>query len=348
MGAEFQTTTATPVQSFTLSHLVGHLAVSPREQHLVAYSPENSVISVFFQKGECRQVDLGQPTGGLCMAVDDSGTLIAFARAGDDCLQLRNLDSMEHRSIQHASEVVDARFDRMGRLWTVRRDIQGYVVEMRAARSWELVSQAEVGDKYFRQGGAEFRAATSNDAMIVELYSGHGEQQNYQLEVGDRAITARHLSILDGFKFLFASQNGSKVVILDHETCSVECFEPPYCEPFGGLPWPDYIEGESEDERPGYYGCHINADYFLAGSSEGRLFLFDLSPLGVKKEIQIAGHLPVPAAVKYPSLSDATGMVSDLTVFGRCGETVIAFFASNNGTRPEVAIIPIREILGAD
>lgn len=348
MGAEFQTTTATPVQSFTLSHLVGHLAVSPQEQHLVAYSPEDSAISVFSQKGERREVDLGEPTGSLCMAVDDSGTRIVFARPGDDCLQLRNLDSMEHRSIQHASEVVDARFDRKGRLWTVCRDAQCFVVEMREPGSWELVSQTGIGDEYFCEGGANLRSAASDDAMFVEIYSGQSEQENYCIAIEAGGIVACHFSELDGEQFVFASPSNPTLVTLDHERCVVQCFHPPFREPIGYLPWPDYVEGESEDERPGYYGCHINADYFLAGSSEGRLFLFDLSPLGVKKEIQIAGHLPVPAAVKYRSLSDATGMVSDLTVFGRCGETVIAFFAPNNGTRPEVAIIPIREILGAD
>lgn len=336
-----------PSHAFTLPHRVGHVTVSPCERHLVAFSPEESTVSIFSAASVCEQVDLGQPTGSLCLAIDPTGTFLAFAHEGDDRLQVWNLRANERVPVSHASEVVDARFDALGRLWTVRRGIESYVVELRSAGDWQKISEIEAGDAYFLEGGAQLGGGQSENSLLLSVYSGQSEQQNFLCQVQEGRMTARHLASMDGEQFMFASQDSAAVVVLDHVDCAALCFRNPQEAPLARIPWPDYEEGECEDERPGYFGCHIGGNRFLAGSSEGRLFLAGLSPFRFLKEIEIAGHAPVPASVKYPTLSDACGRVSNLAMFGRRGDVVIAFFAESPQTRPQVTIIPIAEILGS-
>ena len=111
--------------------------------------------------------------------------------------------------------------------------------------------------------------------------------------------------------------------------------------------WIKTRKRSSKDERPGYYGCYIEQGCFLAGSSEGRLFLIELEPFRVRREIHIAGHAPVPAAVKYPSLSDACGFVSDLVAFGCFGRYIAAFFTEDHRSPcPQLVIVRTCDFVG--
>jgi len=344
---QIETTVVTPVQSVEIPHRIGHVTTSPGDQYLAAYSPEASAVSLLSGTGVRREIHLAKPTGSLCLSVDTTGNFLAFAYSEDDRLYVRRLDSDQEEIVQHSSELIDARFDGRGRLWTVRRGTERFVVELRAARNWEEIAYVEIGDAYFLEGGAELRPATSEDAMFVGVYSGQSEQENYICEVEHELVVARQVAAMDGEQFVFATPNSATVVALDHVECEIACFRHPFNASIARLTWPDYAEDRCEDERPGYYGCYIEQGCFLAGSSEGRLFLIEFEPFRVRREIHIAGHAPVPAAVKYPSLSDACGFVSDLVAFGCFGRYIAAFFAEDHRSPcPQLVIVRTCDFVG--
>lgn len=329
-----------------MSHPVGHLATSPGERYLVAYSSETPVISVLSEAGQRKEVELTRPTNGLCMSIDSTGSLLAFANAYDSHLHVQNLELGQQVSIQQRSEVVHVRFDRQGRLWIIRRGAKRFVVELRVAQTWEMIADSEFSDDYFREGWAELRPSPSGDTMFVAAYSGQSEIENYLCLLEGNSLLIRHAPAMDGNQFVFPAPDDATALLLDHETCEIACFSAPYRTATADLPWPD--NEECDDERPGYYGCYIDDGHFLAGSSEGRLFLIQLDPFRVKAEIQVAGHVPVPASIKYPSLADTCGLVSNLTVFGRCGDSVVAFFARDHRSPcPQLVFLPIPDLIRA-
>lgn len=339
-----ETNLVTPVQSFTVPYPVDHLVASPGERYLVATSPEATVVLVLSEAGQRHELELPRPTSSLCTSIDSTGSLLAFVNADDSQLQVRYLKSGQQVTVQHHSEVVDVRFDGQGRLWTIRRGAERFVVELRAAESWEVIADSEFSDDYFREGGAWLRSSSSGEGMFVAAYSGQSEMENYLCEVKHGSLLTRHIQAMDGDQFIFPAPDNATALTLDHEVCEIACYSSPYSTAIARLPWPDYEE--CENERPGYYGCYLDGDHFLAGSSEGRLFLIQLAPLQIKKEIQVAGHVPVPASIKYPSLADAFGLVSDLTVFGRCGDSVVAFFARDHRSPcPQLVILPIPDLI---
>lgn len=340
----FSTNLVTPAQSSIVPHPVGHLTASPGERYLVADSSGATVVSVLSEAGQRQELELAQPTGSLCLSIDATGSFLAFANAYDNRLYLRHLKSGQQVTIQHRSEVVDVRFDGQGRLWTIRRGATRFVVELRAAESWEMLADSEFSDDYFREGSAELRPSSSGEAMFVAAYSGQSETENHLCEVKSDSLLIRHISTMDGEQYVFPAPDGAMALTLDRETCEIACFSSPFNMELARLPWPDYEE--CEDERPGYYGCYLDDGHFLAGSSEGRLFLIQLAPFQIKKEIQVVGHIPVPASIKYPSLSDGCGLFSNLTVFGRCGNSVAAFFAENyQSPFSHLVILPIPDLI---
>jgi len=341
------TAVVTPAQSSTVPHRVGDLITSPGERHLVVYSSETPAVSLLSETWQRREIELSQPTGSLCMSIDSTGSLLAFASPEDDRLYVRHLGSDQQMTVQHRSELVDVRFDGRGRLWTIRRGAERFVVEMRAAGTWEMLADSEFSDACFLR--AELRPSPSGDAMFVAAYSGHGDHENYLCEAEHDSLQARHIPAMDGQQIVFLSPDDATALTLDHMTCEVACFRHPFNASIARLPWPDYVEGECEDELPGYFGCYVDGGHFLAGSADGRLFLIELTPFRVRKEIQVAGHTPVSASIKHPSLSDACGFVSDLLVFGRCGNSVAAFFAKNHRSPcPRLIILPITDLVGSD
>ena len=343
---KIQRTSVHPEKSVLVPHQVGHLASSPGERHLVAYSPEVASITVISENCDFRKIELAQPTGNLCLSIDTTGSLLAFSGSIANRLHIRHIDSNQSVTIIPQSDLVDARFDGQGRLWTVRRGTDQFIVELRDSGSWKLLGISMVGDDYYLEGGAELRPGPSDDAMFVGVYSGQSEQINYLCEAKDGGLLARHISAMDGEQFVFIAPNGRTAVTLDHENCEIVCFSQPFNVSNKRIHWPGYVEDDCEDERPGYHGCFIDDGHFLAGSSEGRLFLIELFPFGIKKEIQVVGHEPVPASVKYPSLSDACGFVSDLLYFGRYGNSIAFIFAENHRSMsPMLIVLPTTEII---
>ncbi|MCJ8331562.1 MAG: hypothetical protein MJH11_16495 [Lentisphaeria bacterium] len=228
-------------------------------------------------------------------------------------------------------------------MWSIRRESESFVVEVRSSGTWELVSQVSISDSYFADGGAEFRPEGAGNTAFIGVYSGQSEQENYLCRFDSGTLSAQCISSMDGDQFVFAS--GENLITLDHGNCQVARFDGSgKCT--SKIVWPDYSEDGAEDERPGYYACYLDDHHFLAGSSEGRLFVLGLDPLRIAIEVTIEGFEPVPLAERYPTLSEIEGFGSDLRYFGRCGGDIYFFFAkSHQSETHQLAIVPVLDLL---
>jgi hypothetical protein len=329
-----------PEESVEASHEVGHVCSSPGQRHLAAYSLTHP--SVLLLSEECRrETTLAKPPGELCLSVNLTGNLLAYSDL-DNRLRVRSLPAEQEVIVDDCPEVLDVRFDEQGRLWTVRRHDE-LLVEVRGAGDWRVIGQSEVSDF---GAGADIRPGPSQEVMFVSPYSGQSEQENFLCDFENGELRTQSMRAMDGDQFVFAAPGIAKVVALDFWHCEIACFTHPYDAPVARRPWPDFDEEEREYEQPGYYGCFLDDEHFLAGSSEGRLFVFQLTPLGVKKEIHVAGYEPVPSVVKFPTLKDASGLVSDLLYFGQYGEHVAAFFAPDHRSpRPQLVTLRVSDLL---
>lgn len=90
---------------------------------------------------------------------------------------------------------------------------------------------------------------------------------------------------------------------------------------------------------PGYHCCFLDAVHAVVGSSEGSMFVLDSANTEFLWELEVAGHAPVPLAVKYPTLA-GSALVSNLIAFDRCGHSVVAFFAEGQGSPTSYAVRP--------
>lgn len=330
----------------TVPHAVGHLAISPGERFLLAFHPDETRASLFTSGGRRADIPFDGPTRSLCMCISSDGKYLGYASDGSSELIVRDLDSGGEMAVPHVSDVVDARFDPKGRLWTARRETNGFVVEVRSPRFWVLLCSAQVSSAYFAQGGAEIRDGHDGQSMYVAAYSGQNEQENYYCTLLEGELIARHVVEMDGEQFVFAGSE-YPTLTLDHMCCEIARFtEAGRCTLRAG--WPDYDETDAEDERPGYHGCHLDRSYFLAGSENGRLFILRSDDLELISEVAVKGFEPVALALKYPSLSDVRGSGSDLRCFGRCGKHVYLFFAKNHRSSfQRLAVLAVSDLLKA-
>ncbi len=330
----------------TVPHPIAELAVSPSENFLLAYSLQGAAVSLFTTDRLRKEINLPDAARSPCLCISSDGKHLAYINEGRLQLVIRDVETGRAEVVPHQSEVVDAKFDDQGRVWTVRKEEHGFVVEIRNPLSWDLLSSAKMSDSYFAQGGAVIRAGSAADAMYIAAYSGQSEQENYLCMLDGQKMSARHLAEMDGDQFVFACPKG-RTLTLDHIRCEIAVFaQDDQC--ISRIGWPDYVEGEAEDERPGYYGCYLDENHFLAGSQEGRLFIVQLSPLCVLSEIAVLGFEPVPFAAKYPSLSGILGSGSDLCFFARCGSYVYTFFAADyRSPSQQLALLGIPDLLKA-
>lgn len=237
-------------------------------------------------------------------------------------------------------------FDATGRLWTVRASREGFVMELRAPGSAELLAAAPFSNAYYAAGGAALRPGASKDSALIETYSGQSEQQYHLCSlVPESRLVIEHVSSFDGDQQVFVSDEGTFAISLDHCEPSVVRYPPGFASEQTRRAWPDYDENECEDERPGYHCTFLDAAHALVSSSEGRMFLLNTAELGFASELHVAGHAPVPVSVKYPTLS-TPGLASDLITFERCEDSLIAFFAENRrSSAPSYVVLPITAIL---
>lgn len=330
----------------TVPHQVDQVATAPNDKFLLAYHSQETTVSLFATDHSRKDIELSSPTGSLCMCISSDGKHLAYASEGSSELLVHNLATGREAAVLHDSDVVDARFDGKGRLWSARREEDGFVVEVRHPLSWEFLSATQVSDSYFAEGGAEIRYGSDEDSMYVAAYSGQSEQENYACTLHEDRVEAKHVAEMGGQQFVFACSHG-RTLTLDHMNCEIACFSGEgHCA--SRIGWPDYAEDETEDERPGYFGCQLDEIHFLAASQEGRLFIVRLDDLQILSEIAVKGFEPVALSAKYRSLSDIQGSGSDLRFIGRCGGYVYTFFADDHHScSHQIAILAVAELLRA-
>jgi hypothetical protein len=303
-------------------------------------------MTLFSEHGRrVRSLALSHSIDCMTVSVSADGRDLAFVEPDSGALWVLDVDTGHEAEVARESAVTSCRFDVESRLWTVRALPEGFVVELRAAGTHALVASAAFGDAYFAAGGACIHRGPDSRSVLLETYSGQSEQEHYLCEWGEGArLRIQHFPALDGNESVFAAEAGELAVSFDHSDPAVVTCRIPPGEPITRVPWPDYVEEDGEDERPGYDACFLNRTHVLVGSQEGRLFVFDAPRGTFVSEIHVEGHAPVPLSEKYPSLSDQ-GLVSDLASFGRCGESVVAFFAGAHRASADYVVLPITELL---
>ena len=339
---------ACPTMAGTLAHPVGTASTSPGGGFLVAASSESTRVSIWSADGQHREEDLGCAFDCTSASIDGRGKLVAFI--GPKTGQLGVFDLSERRwvGVEQESGSVAGAFDEQSRLWVVRATREGFVAELRAAETAELLASTSFGSSYFAAGGAWLQPGPRPNTALVETYSGQSEQEYYLCSFGPGGrMLAKHLPILDGDQHVFLSERARFVVSLDHEDPAVIRYTLAFEGGSTRLPWPDYDELKCEDERPGYQCAFLDETHALVSSSEGRLFVLDVASMAFASEIHVDGHAPVPMSIKYPTLAEP-GLVSDLVAFGRCGAFVVALFAEGaRAPAPSYVLLPVAALLGS-
>ena len=78
------------------------------------------------------------------------------------------------------------------------------------------------------------------------------------------------------------------------------------------MEWP--FEG---DDQIGDFMAFVDTNRALLTSTNGRLFLVDLTKMAIVEELSFHGHEPKPVEEFYPSLIGDRGLCSDLAFFLR-------------------------------
>lgn len=311
-----------PTSAGKLAHPVGAASASPGGRFLVAASSDSTRISVFSAASpEPQMLDVKRQFDCLTLAIDAHGEQLAFVERGSRRLCVFDLVSAQPAFVEHESPPVACSFDARGRLWTVRLRPEGFVMEIRAPGTAEVLAAAAFSDGYHAAGGAFLRSGTWQESVLVETYSGQSEQAFHVCTlVSENCLSIEHVPILDGNQQVFVSSDGSCAISLDHGDPAVVRYSSGFELEQSRIPWPDYDEGESEDESPGYASSFLDAVHALVSSSEGRLFLLGVEEMEFVSELHVEGHAPVAPLGQVPEAHGSWSRVGS-----RCVRTLWGF-----------------------
>ena len=257
-------------------------------------------------------------------ALDREGVLLTLA----DCSSLRALDLRAGRERWSCAGTFHAcRHAGDGRgLWAIESRADGFELTLRDPRTGAIRRAAEVPD-VFGDADASLQAHPDPRGIVVWVAAGQDGQATYvAFDRGD-AIDVVELGPRDHLPPVFAPA-GDSYLIADDQTLELRAW--PSGEELADLPWSGTEGDEPLDEIEDQAGADV---MFLPGgfatwsSTNGRLYLIDLTTMSVADELVIAGHALQSVEELYPSLVGDLTPCSDFEYAARGGDLVLTVHA---------------------
>ncbi|MCE9554491.1 MAG: hypothetical protein K8T91_14090 [Planctomycetes bacterium] len=251
------------------------------------------------------------------VAISADGTLIAFRSSSALHIITRDGTVVYKKSSQPdagASITPECLFSDDGRFFWSVEHLADYrtQLEVRDTSTWDVVATCFIDTP--EKGIPAFLDWHPNRSTVsIWAPAGQDGQWVFWAVLEDGHLTvSRAVAVVNTTWPAFHASGKEFVVVKDLYT--VARFSFPECALLGELEW-----DESLDDGLGDFCCYIADTKVAVSSTNGRLFVVDLTDMSFAGEISVAGHPPRACHELYPMLKENAELIGDLQFFQRLG-----------------------------
>ncbi len=271
------------------------------------------------------------PSERMLALVDGvTGTLSVQNIDGREIAQIRPPRIEDHASTSMRPGFGDCFFDESGEfLWLVASlSVDECQLSLVETKSWSITQNTILKDR-FGQSSFSFHPMGKPGLVSLWITAGQDGQEIFYLKQEGLGFSSKREENLTNCTPPAFSEDGSAFLVLA-EDYSIRRYAFPSMKQIAPA-----CLFDDEDNPFAESLCYLDSQHALAGTNEGRIFLFDTTMMRVEDEIAIEGHEPRPIGEYYPILAKESGLATDITWFSRLGDVIIFVFRRDRKTGTE-------------